>query len=255
MSLLETNNLVVSIGGIHVCHDLNITIEPGQCWGILGKNGSGKTTLLQTLAGLRSPDGGDILVKGNNLNHMTRKQISQCIGVLFQDYNDIFPSTVLETTLIGRHPYLNAWQWESADDVELARSALHQVEMTGMESRIVTTLSGGERQRVEVATLLTQDPPILLLDEPTNHLDLNHQIAIIKTLSERVTDRQQALVMVLHDINIAARFCDHLILLFGNGISQHGTKQDMMTEKQLEQLYGHPIRHIRDEGIDAFLPA
>lgn len=254
MVLLATKNLEVSIAGILVCHDLNITIEPGQCWGILGKNGSGKTTLLQTLAGLRSPDAGDIVITGNSLQHMTRRQIAQCIGILFQDYNDIFPSTVLETTLIGRHPYLNTWQWESANDVQLARSALHQVELSGMESRIVTSLSGGERQRVELATLLTQDPLVYLLDEPTNHIDLNHQITIIEALKARVTERQQALIMVLHDINIAARFCDHLILLFGDGVTQIGTKEAMMTEHQLTHLYGHPIIHIQGEGQGAFLP-
>ena len=255
MGLLETNRLDVSIAGIQVCRQLDITIEAGQCWGILGKNGSGKTTLLQTLAGLRAADAGDILVNGNNIQHMTPRQIARAIGILFQDYNDIFPSTVLETALIGRHPYLTRWQWESNDDVQLAKSALHDVEMTGMESRIITTLSGGERQRVEIATLLTQDPLIYLLDEPTNHLDLNHQIAVIEVLRERAMKDQRAIVMVLHDINIAARFCDHLILLFGSGVSQYGTRQDMMTEKQLEQLYGHPIRHIRDKDTDAFLPA
>jgi len=254
MALLETRHLKVSIAGIAVCHGLDIAIEPGQCWGILGKNGSGKTTLLQTLAGLRPADAGDILINGNNLQHLTRKHIAQSIGVLFQDYNDIFPSTVLETALIGRHPYLSTWQWESGDDVQLAKSALHQVEMTGMESRIVTTLSGGERQRVEIATLLTQNPLVYLLDEPTNHLDLNHQITIIETLRKRVVERRQALVMVLHDVNIAARFCDHLILLFGNGIDQHGTKHDMMTEQRLAQLYGHPIIHIRGNNREAFLP-
>lgn len=255
MTLFETDQLDVSIAGIPVCRQLDIVIEPGQCWGILGKNGSGKTTLLQTLAGLRLADAGEILVNGNNINHLTRKQIARAIGILFQDYNDIFPSTVLETTLIGRHPYLTRWQWESDDDVRLARSALHDVEMSGMESRIVTTLSGGERQRVEIATLLTQDPLIYLLDEPTNHLDLNHQIAVIEVLRERAMKDHRAVVMVLHDINIAARFCDHLIMLFGNGVSQYGAREDMMTEKLLEQLYGHPIRHIRDKDTDAFLPA
>lgn len=254
MTLLQTKNMSVSIAGIPVCHGLDIRIEPGQCWGILGKNGSGKTTLLQTLAGLRPADDGNILVNGINLRHMTRRHIAQTIGVLFQDYVDIFPSTVLESTLIGRHPYLNTWQWESPEDIQLAKSALELVEMNGTETRVVTTLSGGERQRVEIAALLTQDPLVYLLDEPTNHLDLNHQISIIQILRERVLQRQQALVMVLHDLNIAARFCDHLILLFGNGVSRHGSKEDLMTEQQLAQLYGYPIMKIRDKGVDAFLP-
>ena len=255
MALLMTHKLSVTIAGIAVCHGLDIAFEAGQCWGILGKNGSGKTTLLQTLAGLRSSAAGEILINASPLSRITRKYIARSIGILFQDYDDMFPSTVLETVLIGRHPYLDTWQWESAQDVQRARIALQQVGMSGMESRIVTTLSGGERQRVEIATLLTQDPLVYLLDEPTNHLDLNHQIGIIQTLREHVTVHRQTLVMVLHDINIAARFCDHLLLLFGNGDYRYGTKDEMMTEELLARLYDHPIRHIRDKDIDAFLPA
>jgi len=254
VALLETHELGVSIAGIPVCREISIAVEARQCWGILGKNGSGKTTLLHTLAGLRPAANGDILINGNRLQHLTRRQIARSIGVLFQDYNDIFPSTVLESALIGRHPYLNTWQWESENDVALARSALQQVEMDNMESRIVTTLSGGERQRVEIAAVLTQDPFVYLLDEPTNHLDLNHQIRIMEALKNRTTQRQQAVVMVLHDINIAARFCDHLILLFGDGVCRHGSKSEMMTEEHLELLYSYPIRRVRDNGIDAFLP-
>ncbi len=255
MALLATHKLSVSIAGITVCHDLDVAFEAGQCWGILGKNGSGKTTLLQTLAGLRSSTAGEILINASPLSRMSRKHIAQSIGILFQDYDDMFPSTVLETALIGRHPFLETWQWEGAEDMQRARTALQQVGMSAMESRIVTTLSGGERQRVEIATLLTQDPSIYLLDEPTNHLDLNHQIGIIKTLLEHVTDHRQVLVMVLHDINIAARFCDHMLLLFGDGDCRYGTKDEMMTEELLARLYNHPIRHIRDKDIDAFLPA
>jgi len=185
---------------------------------------------------------------------MTRRHIAQSIGILFQDYSDIFPSTVLESTLIGRHPYLKAWEWESPDDIEFAISALKLVGMDEMASRIMSTLSGGERQRVEIATLLTQDPQIYLLDEPTTHLDLNHQIGILQVLHKRISASQKALVMVVHDLNIAARFCDHLILLFGDGVCRHGTTNEMMTEQQLAQLYSHPIIHICDKGIDAFLP-
>ena len=254
MSLFATRNLTVSIADVQVCAGLDITIAPGECWGLLGKNGSGKTTLLQTLAGLRGVDSGEILLKGHGLHQMTRRQVAQTIGIVFQDYSDIFPSTVLESALIGRHPYLKSWEWESPEDIEFARSALKLVEMDEMASRIISTLSGGERQRVEIATLLTQDPQIYLLDEPTNHLDLNHQIGILQVLQERISGCQKALIMVVHDLNIAARFCDHLILLFGDGVFRHGTTNEMMTEKQLAQLYDHPIVHIRDKGIDAFLP-
>jgi iron complex transport system ATP-binding protein len=202
MALLMTHKLSVTIAGIAVCHGLDIAFEAGQCWGILGKNGSGKTTLLQTLAGLRSSAAGEILINASPLSRITRKYIARSIGILFQDYDDMF-----------------------------------------------------ERRRLAIAQVLAQRPSLYLLDEPTNHLDLNHQIGIIQTLREHVTVHRQTLVMVLHDINIAARFCDHLLLLFGNGDYRYGTKDEMMTEELLARLYDHPIRHIRDKDIDAFLPA
>lgn len=254
MNLLETHSLHVAIAGKAVCRDLSLAIAAGECWALLGCNGAGKTTLLHTLAGLREPASGAVSLSGASIKHMTRRAVARRAGVLFQDSDDPFPSSVLETALIGRHPYLGAWQWETGDDEQLARDALHRVELGGMEQRMVDTLSGGERRRLALATVLVQDPRLYLLDEPTNHLDLRHQIAVLELFAAKARGQGAAVLMVLHDVNLAARFCDHLLLLFGDGVALHGRSEDILNEATLTRLYGHPVTKIQDRTGTAWLP-
>ncbi|MDE2089416.1 MAG: ABC transporter ATP-binding protein [Gammaproteobacteria bacterium] len=253
--LLETRNLVVTIAGKQVCRGLELAIEAGQCWGLLGGNGVGKTTLLHTLAGLRTPAQGTVLLEGKPLGGLSRREAARRIGMLFQTTADAFPATVLETTLTGRHPHLERWRWETAQDLAMARAALHRVDLDGMEARLVATLSGGERQRLALATVLTQDPVLYLLDEPTHHLDLHHQIMLLELLTRPARENGKALLMVLHDVNLAARFCDHLLLLFGAGETLQGPTDKLLNEIHLQRLYRHPIVTLPGpDGRRAYLP-
>jgi len=254
MNLLEAHSLHVEIAGKAVCRDLSFAVAAGECWALLGGNGVGKTTLLHTLAGLRGPRNGTVFLSAAPIAHMTRRTIARRAGVLFQDSEDPFPSTVLETALIGRHPYLGAWQWETSDDEQLARHALQRVELGGMEQRMVDTLSGGERRRLALATVLVQDPRLYLLDEPTNHLDLRHQIAVLELFAAKAREQGAAVLMVLHDVNLAARFCDHLLLLFGDGATLHGETEKILSESTLARLYGHPVTKVQDHTGTAWLP-
>jgi iron complex transport system ATP-binding protein len=253
--VLETRNLDVQIAGKIVCRQLNVAIQPGHRWGILGQNGIGKTTLLLSLSGLRPTEAGTVLLHGKPIHHWPRKQVARTMGVLFQDSSDPFPATVLETTLIGRHPYLSAWQWESDKDRMIAGRALADMELNDMQARLVTTLSGGERRRLAIATLLTQDPELYLLDEPTNHLDLRHQVTVLSLFERLTRQRAKASVITLHDINLAARFCSHLMLLFGDGEILLGETSDMLSTANLERLYGYPMRVLRDGEQQVYLPA
>ncbi len=253
--LLRCSDLDVRIADVAVTRGLQLHVNPGECWCILGRNGSGKTTLLHTLAGLRQPDSGVIELNGRRLDTQHRRRVAQQVGILFQDQEDAFPATVIETVLQGRHPHLHTWQWEGAVDHAIARDALSQVGLAGFEARDIHTLSGGERQRVAVATLLTQQPGLLLLDEPTNHLDLHHQLGVLEKLVARCRERSHALVMVLHDVNLAARFADHLLLLLGGGETRAGEKQRLLETRTLEQLYGHPLVRVNSPGGPAWLPA
>ena len=255
MSLLATRNLRVDIGGKRIGGDLELRIEPGQCWAFLGANGAGKTTLLHTLAGLRAPAAGSIALDGRPLQQWRRRDIARHLGILLQESEDPFPATVLETALIGRHPHLGPWQFEGPEDHERAHQALAEVELQGFEQRGIDTLSGGERRRLALATLLVPDPRLALLDEPTNHLDLHHQIRLLGKLRAHAHHRYGALVMALHDVNLAARFCDHALMIFADGEILHGPAEQLLRADYLTCLYHHPIEEVTGNGQRAFLPA
>jgi iron complex transport system ATP-binding protein len=254
MSRLETRQLFAAVPDRVLFQGLDLTVAPGQSWGVLGPNGAGKTTLLHTLAGLRGIQHGDVVLDGKALGEWSHRARAQRIGLLLQDTWDAFPASVLETALIGRHPHLGRWSWESLEDYELAERALAAMALEGFEQRRTDTLSGGERRRLAIATLLVQDPDIYLLDEPTNHLDLHHQISLLKNLTGWVRDEGRCLVMVLHDVNLAARFCDHLLLLYGDSDAEHGPLKDLLTQKRLERLYRQPIRLMKTKDGPVAIP-
>lgn len=255
MHLLETRSLRVAIGNTRVCHALDFSIDGGDRYCILGRNGTGKTTLLHTLAGLRSPLSGDIRLNSESLQQLPRKTIARHIGLLFQDHHDAFPASVIETVLSGRHPWIGPLQWESEQDVTLAREALRAVELDDMEQRIVSTLSGGERRRLGIACLLTQNPQLQLLDEPTNHLDIHHQIRMLDLLQRQAEHGHKALLLVMHDINLALRYCNRFLLLFGDGETAQGTAGEVLTHAHLERLYRHPLQAIQGPHGTLWLPA
>lgn len=258
MNLLEIKSLSVSISGKPICHDLNMTMQRGECWGMLGGNGAGKTTLLHTIAGLRHADRGEIYFADKLLEQWSRKLISQKLGLLLQDSNDIFPSTVLETVMIGRHPHLKFWEVESKNDFDIAQQALIDVALEGLQDRQVNTLSGGERRRLAIATLLVQDPELFLLDEPTNHLDMRYQITLLEMLLKKANvqdkDKNGCLCMVLHDANLARRYCSHIMLMIAPDTIVTGKVDDVLTEENLARLYRFPIKAIDTDSGRIFLP-
>nr|WP_114418317.1 ABC transporter ATP-binding protein [Marinospirillum perlucidum] len=251
--LLETRDLLLDIPGRPTSSRWNWQIRAGQSWAILGPNGAGKTTLLMTLAGLRKPRSGSLQLDGRALEKHSSSARARYLGVLFQQHQDDFPARVLDTALMGRHPYLRSWQTESREDQELARRALQRMDLEDLQERNLQTLSGGERQRLALATLLTQDPQLLLLDEPTNHLDLHHQMAVLALVEEEVSQGKSAL-MTLHDINLAVRFCSHLFLLYPDGQACWGTREEMLELKALEKLYQQPLMTTQVEGQTLFFP-
>lgn len=255
---LEARSLSVQIGGTSVCRNLSMTFGHGQCWAVLGLNGSGKTTLIHTLAGLRGPASGEILLDGRALVSLSRREIAQNLALLAQDSFDAFDATVMETALIGRHPHTSRWrwmQWESQDDHELALAALAAVDLERLSERRVSTLSGGERERLAIAAVLTQEPRVVLLDEPTSHLDAHYQVAMLDLFTRKTREEACTVIMSLHDASLAARYCTHALLLFGGGETSAGPAAEVLDAESLTRLYRHTIREIRAGDLRLFVPA
>jgi iron complex transport system ATP-binding protein len=249
---LTTSGLNVSIAGRTLVRALEFAATEGTVTCVLGRNGAGKTLTMHTLAGLRAPDAGRVALDGRALPEWPKRAMARCIGLLTQTTEDPFPSTVLETVLIGRHPHIGFWQWESDDDRRIAFDALAAVGLQELAERDVATLSGGERRRAAIATLLAQDPDVHLLDEPINHLDPHHQLDVLRLLSARAR-AGRVVVMSLHDAGLAARFCDYALLLFGNGEWLTGPTSEVLTEETMTRLYGVTLREIRWPGGRTFV--
>ena len=253
MVLLAATGLGCRVGDRTLWRELELRIAPGECWGILGGNGSGKTTLLHTLAGLSPAEEGEVRLDGHSLNSLTRKAIARRLGLLLQDSHDAFPATVWESVLCGRHPHLGRWRQETGQDMAVARKALERMDLAGLEPRPVQSLSGGERRRLAIATLLAQEPALLLLDEPLNHLDLRHQQSLLQLLRSLCDNAGKAAMMVLHDPNQALRYCDKVLLLYGDGRWQAGDCKDLLTAETLSSLYNCPVTLIEQDARRVFL--
>ena len=253
-ALLEVRKLTVSIGNRVFCRDLELTLQPGERLAILGRNGAGKSTLISVLAGLRAPQAGEVLINGSTYATLGERKSALVRGWLPQARGDAFASTVLETALVGRHPHLDRWGWESEKDAKIVRQALAAVDLSDFEQRDIQTLSGGERQRLAVATLLAQAPLLFLLDEPIAHLDLKHQIAMLELFAGAARDCEAAVAMVLHEPALAWRFCDRALLIHGDGHTESGTTREMLTAERLSALYQYPLEALESDGRISFVP-
>ena len=250
---LSCRGLGTTVGGRALVSNLDLEVRAGECWVIVGPNGAGKTTLVATLAGLRPATAGTIAYDGDALETLSPRERARRRGYLPQDSVDHFPATVQETVLIGRHPHLGRFEWESATDVARARSALARFGLADFEPRDVRTLSGGERRRVALAALIAQEPGLMLLDEPSSHLDLGQQITALDTLRSLAHEQRIAIVMVLHELHLALRYADHAIAL-GNGSAMSGAADEVLTADALSTLFGHRLAVVGSGPARTLLP-
>jgi iron complex transport system ATP-binding protein len=241
---LRCTALDVAVPGRTLLRELQLELPAGSVLAILGRNGSGKSSTLHTLAGLRAPAAGRIDLRGKPLGHWPRRELAREIGLLPQLVEDPFPATALEAVLVGRHPHLDFWAWESESDRRFASRSLAAVDLAGFEPREIATLSGGERRRLSIATILAQEPATFLLDEPIQQLDPQHQLDVLRLFRE-LADDGRSVAMSLHDPGLAARFADRALLLFGDGRWLHGRCDDVVNERNIGELYGMPVRELR----------
>ena len=247
---LHCHGLTISVPGRTLVRNLDLALEAGEVLAVLGRNGSGKSLTLHTLAGVRAATSGDTFLCRQALAATPRQTIAKSLALLPQYTEDIFPASVMDTVMIGRHPHIGRFQWQSADDTDIARRCLEAMDIAHMADRDVATLSGGERRRLAIAQVLTQQPDIYLLDEPTNHLDPQHQLDVLRVFEDKA--KNGAIVVAsLHDVNLAARYADHCLLLFGDGRWKFGPTEAVLNESELSELYATPMEsvHWRDRQL------
>ncbi len=258
MNILTASDLTLFAGDKMLIENLTIEFHSGQNWAVLGPNGSGKSTLLHALAGLTPPRSGTIRYNNRKLNDTPHRDRAQHIGIVFQDIDNAFPTTVRETVMAGRHPHIarDIFATESEQDRKHVTYALERMALMELADRSVTTLSGGERRRTDIAVLLAQNPQVRLLDEPSNHLDLYHQHSVLNLLTSMARDVSTGTmnIFALHDINQALHYCDFGLLLFADGSVRHGPLRQIATQSELERLYGCKLVKIESGNKILFMP-
>lgn len=251
--LLAARSLVVERGRRRLVENFDFALRGGEIAAVLGPNGAGKSSLLATFAGLLPCRSGGILLEGRPMTALPRRTIARRLGFLAQETEDPYPATVLETALIGRHPHIGFWRWESATDVAKAHAALRRVGLDGAADRTVATLSGGERRRLAIASLLAQAPRIYLLDEPLEALDLAYQARLLRLLRRLVRRTGAAVMLSLHDLSVAARHADRVILLDGHGAAAAGPPARVLQPERLSEIYGCEVRALTVADLPFFI--
>ena len=244
--LLRAEGVTLGYDQTPIIDNLDLDIVPGAITVIVGANASGKSTLLKGLSRLIKADAGQVTLDGRNIAALPGKKVATVVGLLPQQ--PIAPDGITVADLVGRGRYPHqGWfrQWSSTDD-EIVEVALVATNTVDLSARRLDDLSGGQRQRVWIAMALAQDPEILLLDEPTTFLDLTHQIEVLDLLLERNRERGTTVVMVLHDLNLAARYADHLVVMRAGQIVANGTPAETLTEEIVQHAFDLEARIVRD---------
>ncbi len=250
MNSLKADSINLSYGNKTIIKDLDIKIPKGEITILIGANGSGKSTLLRALARLMKPDNGQIILNGENIFKLPTKEVAKNLSILPQ--SPIAPEgmTVFQLVKQGRYPYQTLFQQWSKEDEKMVNKALKETGMVELKNRTVDSLSGGQRQRAWIAMTLAQNTETILLDEPTTYLDLAHQVEILDLLDELNKSEQRTIVMVLHDLNLAFRYADHIVAIKDKEIYVEGKPYEVVTPDMVRNVFGMKCRIINDPVSD-----
>jgi iron complex transport system ATP-binding protein len=236
-SLWEVRNATVRVDGRALLEDVSLRVTPGRLIGALGPNGAGKSTLLRLASGALRPDEGEVLLDEKPMSAYSRRQIARRIAMVPQDTHVEFDFSAYDIALMGRNPRLSRFQWPSHEDHRIVRQAMELTETSGFASQLVTTLSGGERQRVFLARALATESSFIALDEPTANLDIEHALSFFHLARTLVDEKERGILMAIHDLNWAYRFCDEVVLLSKGKIVERGAPADTLTPKRIRQVF------------------
>jgi iron complex transport system ATP-binding protein len=240
-ALFELDRVNVSLNSARILNGISFEIRAGEFLGIIGPNGSGKSTLLRTMAGVLTPLSGSVRLDGSEVARIQGRQLARRLAIVPQDNPIAFDFTVQEIVLMGRSPHLRRFEIEKGRDAEIAVDALRRTNLLHLADRSIGTLSGGERQRAMIARALAQQTDILFLDEPTAHLDINYQVEILDLAGRENAENGKTVVVVLHDLNLAAEFCDRLIMLSEGSVFAAGSPEEVITRENVQQVYGTSV--------------
>lgn len=244
--LLSANSLALSYNGHNVVEDFNLSIAPKTIVGLIGPNGSGKTTILRALAGLIEPRAGAALVEGTRASTLDKRLRARKVGWVPQQENAAWPLTVVEVVRLGRAPHRGWLMPFTEKDMQIVEHALARADLLDLKHRPVNKLSGGEFQRVLIARVLAQEPEALLLDEPTASLDVHHQVQVLDLVRDLVHEKGLSVVMAIHDLNLAARYCDQLVLLHQGRQVSVGAPEEVLTPENLRAVFNVEAKLYRD---------
>jgi iron complex transport system ATP-binding protein len=246
MRTLESRNLTLSYGGRPVVQDLTVSLPPGKVSIIVGANACGKSTLLRGLARLLRPGTGTVLLDGKDIHARSTREVAKVLGLLPQ--SPVAPDglTVAELVGRGRYPHQGWFRQWTARDEEAVRTALAATDTLELAGRGVDELSGGQRQRVWIAMALAQETDILLLDEPTTFLDVTHQVEVLDLVTDLNRNRGTTVAIVLHDLNLAARYADHLVAMKAGQVVAEGAPSTVVTRELVAEVFGLESRIIDD---------
>ena len=243
MNAIEARNIRFSYNASEVIKNVSLAVAQGEFVGIIGPNGAGKSTMLRILCGILRPKLGATFIFGNNITSFNPRNLAQQIGFVPQETHFSLNYMVEDIVLMGRYPYLHAFQKEGKKDFEVMERALQSAEVFEFKNRTINSLSSGERQGVVIARALAQEPKILILDEPTSHLDLHHQFTIMELL-KKLNGQGLSIIIVNHDLNLASLYCQRLVLMHYGEIYSQGTPQLIIDEKILKAVYGTEVKII-----------
>lgn len=235
MTALSVSNLICGYRGKQILNGVSFEVKIGEFVGIVGANGSGKTTFLRAIAGLLSERSGEISIYGKGIDDFSRKDLAKEVAFVPQLMEPVAGFSVIDMVLLGRTPHLERFGFETEDDKNIANWAIEQLKIERLADKKVANLSGGEFQRVAIARALAQQPKLMLLDEPISHLDIRHQINILKLLRKIRSER--AIVATFHDLNMAARFCQKLILIKKGEVVAAGWPDEVLTTENIWKAY------------------